>query len=170
MKNPPCVRLASRIRPKMSENPDDSRNSRPPSERLLRPWMIQNCIVGRSRSETRGGALPYRKQLGFEISCRRIIARINWILQECGLVVGPELGDIRICLDHGIYQPAVAARHLSDINVADGVAEIVKLDEAPHGVGVAAADGRHQGLLVLDVAIDGLQRGFQHLARDVSTA
>src|SRR3954447_19295098 len=48
MKNAPCVRFASRIRPKISENPDDSRNNRPPSDRLLRPWMIQNCIVCRS--------------------------------------------------------------------------------------------------------------------------
>src|SRR5215470_5158761 len=44
MKKAPCVRLASRIKPKISEKPDESRNNRPPSDRLLRPWMIQNCI------------------------------------------------------------------------------------------------------------------------------
>src|ERR1700738_1302753 len=48
MKNAPCVRFASRIRPKISENPDESRNSKPPSDRLLRPWTIQNCIGYRS--------------------------------------------------------------------------------------------------------------------------
>src|SRR5947199_284203 len=44
MKKAPCVRFASLIKPKMSENPEESRKSRPPSDRLLRPWMIQNCI------------------------------------------------------------------------------------------------------------------------------
>jgi len=47
MKNAPCVRFASRINPKIRENPDDSKNNSPPSDRLLRPWMIQNCIVSR---------------------------------------------------------------------------------------------------------------------------
>src|ERR1700680_539419 len=115
MKNAPCVRFASRIRPKMSENPDDSRNSKPPSERLLRAWMIQNCIVCGSRSETCGGSL-WRKNLRFEIFCRRIVARIDRVLQERCLVIGPELGDVRIGLDHGIDQPAVAARHFADID------------------------------------------------------
>src|SRR5262245_20775558 len=35
MKNEPCIRLGMRIRPKISEKPDDSRNSTPPSARLL---------------------------------------------------------------------------------------------------------------------------------------
>ena len=43
MKRAPCVRLAMRIRPKMSEKPEDSRNSSPPRARLFRVWMTQNC-------------------------------------------------------------------------------------------------------------------------------
>ncbi len=78
------------------------------------------------------------------------------ILQERCLVIGPELGDVRIGLDYGIDQPAVAARHLADINIADRVAEIVKLDETADRVGVAAADRCHQRLLVLDIGVDGL--------------
>ena len=35
MKNEPCIRLGMRIRPKISEKPDDSRNSRPPSAMLF---------------------------------------------------------------------------------------------------------------------------------------
>ena len=35
MKNEPCIRLGMRIRPKMSEKPDDSRNSKPPSAMLF---------------------------------------------------------------------------------------------------------------------------------------
>src|SRR5262249_8850795 len=43
MKNAPCARLGIRIRPKMSEKPDDNRNSRPPKATLFSVWMIQNC-------------------------------------------------------------------------------------------------------------------------------
>src|SRR5437868_4407620 len=43
MKNPPCARFGTRIRPKISEKPDDSRNSRPPKATLFSVWMIQNC-------------------------------------------------------------------------------------------------------------------------------
>jgi hypothetical protein len=35
MKKEPCIRLGMRIRPKMSEKPDESRNSRPPSATLF---------------------------------------------------------------------------------------------------------------------------------------
>src|SRR5882672_9320146 len=43
MKNAPCARLGIRIRPKISEKPDDNRNSRPPKATLFSVWMIQNC-------------------------------------------------------------------------------------------------------------------------------
>src|SRR5947209_20605135 len=43
MKNPPCARFGIRIRPKISEKPDESRNSSPPKATLLSVWMIQNC-------------------------------------------------------------------------------------------------------------------------------
>src|SRR6516165_10132305 len=43
MKKAPCARLGMRIRPKISEKPDDNRNSRPPKATLFSVWMIQNC-------------------------------------------------------------------------------------------------------------------------------
>src|SRR5262245_11818316 len=43
MKNAPCARFGTRIRPKISEKPDDSRNRSPPKATLLSVWMIQNC-------------------------------------------------------------------------------------------------------------------------------
>src|SRR5580704_12664211 len=126
MKNAPWVRLASRISPKISENPDESRNSRPPSDRLLRPWMIQNCIGGRSCSKSCEMVGP---QLRLQVLGRRIVARIDRIFQEGGLVVGPELADIRIGLDDGIDQPSVASCYFSDIDVADDISEFVEFDD-----------------------------------------
>src|SRR6266487_2799729 len=43
MKKAPCARLGMRIRPKISEKPDDNRNKRPPKATLFSVWMIQNC-------------------------------------------------------------------------------------------------------------------------------
>src|SRR6478735_4070771 len=120
MKNAPCVRFASLIRPKISENPDESRNNRPPSDRLLRPWMIQNCIVCRSCPEgCARRCLATKSELLFQVLCRRVVARVDRILQECSLVIGPELGDIRVGFDDGIDQPPVAFGYLADIDVAD---------------------------------------------------
>src|SRR5674476_932304 len=97
MKKAPCVRFASRIRPKISENLDDSRNNRPPSDRLLRPWMIQNCIVARSGPESCALRCPAMEAESLlQVLCRRIVARVDRALQERGLVKGPELADIRV--------------------------------------------------------------------------
>src|ERR1700687_3598400 len=100
MKKAPCVRFASLIRPKISEKREESRSIGPPSDSLLRPWMIQNCIVCRSRPESCALRCPATEaELLLQILCRRIVARIDRVLQECGLVVGPELTDIRVGLD-----------------------------------------------------------------------
>src|SRR5579864_256991 len=42
----PCVRLGMRISPKISENPADSRNNRPPKVTLLTVSSSQNVICG----------------------------------------------------------------------------------------------------------------------------
>ena len=42
----PCVRFGIRIRPKISENPADSRNSRPPSVTLLTERISQRFTSG----------------------------------------------------------------------------------------------------------------------------
>src|ERR1700755_2497404 len=153
MKNAPCVRFASRISPKISENPDDSRNSRPPSDRLLRPWMIQNCIVGRSCPGSYVVRLRGASTSGFQVLRRRIVARIDRVLQERGFVIGPELTDIWVSLDDRIDQPSVAARDLANIDIADGIAEFIDFDGAAHRLSVAAAPRRHQRLLLFHLAV-----------------
>src|SRR5437867_12870554 len=64
MKRAPWVRFAIRIRPKISEKPADSRNSRAPSARLFSVWMTQNC------------------SLGLQVLRRREVARVHRVLQE----------------------------------------------------------------------------------------
>src|ERR1700749_3703338 len=74
------------------------------------------------------------QNLQLQILGRRIVARIDRVLQEFSLVIGPELADVWIALDDGVDQAAVASRHLSDIDVADHIAEFVELDEPAYCV------------------------------------
>src|ERR1700722_12442046 len=81
MKKAPCVRFASLIRPKIRENPEDSRNSRPPSDRLLRPWMIQNCIVRRSHPEDLCDCQPRMQDYGSKF----FAGRLSWTKTRLGV-------------------------------------------------------------------------------------
>src|SRR5215467_10222494 len=45
MKNEPCIKLGMRIRPKISEKPDESRNSRLPSATLFTARVSHRLIV-----------------------------------------------------------------------------------------------------------------------------
>src|SRR5882672_12205749 len=136
MNSAPCVRLAIRISPKMSEKPADSRNSRAPSARLFSVWMTQNC------------------SLGLQVFRRREVARVHRVLQELLRVVGPELAHVGIGVDHAVHQAPVLALNLADVDVADDVAVLVEPDLAARSVHLEAAHRLHESLLVLDPALD----------------
>src|SRR5207247_2882313 len=112
MKRAPWVRFAIRIRPKISEKPADSRNSRAPSARLFSVWMTQNC------------------SLGLQVLRRREVARVHRVLQELLRVIRPELAHIGIGVDHAVQQASVLALHLADVDVAEDVALRVDPDMA----------------------------------------
>src|SRR6202042_2563622 len=80
-----------------------------------------------------------RKMSKLQILGRRIIARVDRVLQEFVLVVGPELADIRIGFDHGIDETPVRTRYLADVDVADDIAELVELDGTADRIDVGAA-------------------------------
>src|SRR3954453_18972707 len=100
MNNAPCVRLAIRMRPKISEKPAARRNSNPPSDRLLSVWIAQYC------------------SLRLQVLGRREIPRVHRVLQEGLRVVRPELAHVRVRMDHPVHQPAVLAFDLADVDVA----------------------------------------------------
>src|SRR4051812_5776377 len=56
-----------------------------------------------------------------EILRRRVVARINRVLQELVLLVGPELADVGIGLDDSVHVLAVLLLDLADVDVADDV-------------------------------------------------
>src|SRR5262249_33038466 len=165
MKNAPCARLGIRIRPKMSEKPDDNRNSRPPKATLLSVWMIQNCTasfsfcwlsaspahhvviagldtasrvarlaslntaeLGQARvpvqsiffekmdPRVKPGGDGVDRGLLLEILCRRVVARIDRVLQELVLLVGPELADVGIGLDHLVDVSPILLLDLADVD------------------------------------------------------
>src|SRR5882672_2165988 len=78
------------------------------------------------------------------------LAIVDGVLQEFVGIIGPELAQIGIGLDHGVDQLAALLLDLADIDVADHVAVLVEA----HGTArrldlVACAQSRHQRVLVL---------------------
>src|SRR2546421_6643570 len=110
MNSAPCVRLAMRISPKMSEKPALRRKRSPPSARLFSVWITQNC-TGRS---------------GFQVLRRRPVARVHRVLEEPLGLVGPELAHVGVSVDDRVHQAAFLALDLADVDVADHVAVLVE--------------------------------------------
>ena len=54
MKKEPCIRLGMRIRPKMREKPEDSRNSKPPSAMLFTAKVSHRFMFSLSPLAGRG--------------------------------------------------------------------------------------------------------------------
>src|SRR5262245_5295846 len=100
MNRDPCVRLGMRISPKMSENPADSRNNRPPKVTLLTVSSSQDDMaIGfpRSFSLDRRSLLLQCPPVSLLLE-RRVIARIDRLRQELLFVVRPELADVVVGL------------------------------------------------------------------------
>src|SRR5438105_13615978 len=119
MKNEPCVRLGIRISPKMSENPADKRNNKPPSVMLLTASTNQRLIAPAARS-----ALERRKVPG-----------VDRLREEPLLVVRPELAHLGIRLDGRVDQLVALALAAPDVEVADDVAEAVEVERPARRVG-----------------------------------
>src|SRR5262245_58144807 len=136
MKSPPCVRLAILIRPKISENPAASRNSSPPSARLLSVWMAQYC-TGRSEDA--------RSRL--QVLGRGVFPRIGRVLQILVGLVGPELAHVRVRVHHLVHQPALLAGHTPYVDVPYHVAVLVERYRPAAGVDLDRAHRLHEGRL-----------------------
>src|SRR6478672_2972128 len=144
MKSAPCVRLAMRISPKMSEKPAAKRNSRPPSARLFSVWIAQYCTGQRFSEEPNGapafaGATVSGRDSRLQVLGRRPVARVDRVLQKLLGPVGPELADVRIGVDHRVHQAAFLARDAPNVNIADHIAVLVEGHRPAAGVGLDRA-------------------------------
>src|ERR1051326_4223398 len=146
MKSEPCVRFGTRIRPKINENPAESRNNSPPRLTLFTA-STTHWLTGRPSGAP-----------GLELhGCR--IAGINRRREIFLLVIGPELADIGVGLHDGIDELAVLALEPADEDVADDIAEVVEAEAAARRVGERyRAQGVDQRLLVLGLSAGLLQR------------
>src|ERR1700730_12538687 len=115
-----------RIKPKMSEKPAESRKSKPPKAMLFTASVSQRLIV---LPPVRRPRIDYSPPL-LEIFRQRIVARVDRVLEKRFLVVGPELTDVRIGLDHRVDELAVVLFALEDEDVADHVAILIEFDRA----------------------------------------
>src|SRR5439155_16815769 len=112
MYSDPWVRFAMRIRPKISEKPAASRNSRPPRARLFSVCMIQYC----TRNGAGGPGPAFLPCLRLEILRGRPVARVHRIFQELLRLVRPELAHIRVGVDDAVHQAPVLALDLADVH------------------------------------------------------
>src|SRR4029453_9222314 len=121
MKKEPGGRLGIFMSPKISENPADSRNRRPPSVMLL---IASNSVT------LMPGGLRARSALQ-----RRIVARVDGLGQKPLLVVGPELAHLGIGLDRRVDQLVTLLLHPANVEAADTVAQVVEAERPPRRVG-----------------------------------
>src|SRR5450631_259590 len=153
-----------RIKPKMSEKPAESRNSKPPKAMLFTASVSQRLIV---LLPTRRSLTSYSMRL-LEVFRRRIVARVDRVREKRFLVVGPELADVRIGLDHRIHELSALALAPADENVTDDVAVLVELDRAPRRVGQRHLVQRlGERLPVVGLFAEHLDRGLDALAGHV---
>src|SRR5262245_11611419 len=109
-----------------------------------------------------GAQLRPRSRLDV-LSPRPGLAIVDRMLEELVRVVGPELADVGIGLDHGVDELAALLLDLADVDVADHVAVLVEAHRAAASrYFVARPQRRLQRILVLDPAVDLLERRFQH--------
>src|SRR5262249_27190838 len=99
------------------------------------------------------------------LSARPGLAIVDRMLEELVRVVGPELADVGIVRDHGVDELTALLLDLANVDVADHVAVLVEAHRAAAGCYfVARPQRRLQRIFVLDLAVDLLERRFQHRA------
>src|ERR1700730_16636190 len=157
----PCVRLGMRISPKISENPAESRNNRPPNVTLLTVSSSQNVITA---------ALPSRGLSA--LGQWRIIARIDWMCEKLLLGPGPELTHVLIGLDG--FVPKLEAvfgafrANAPDVEVSDHVVEVIELERSARRIGQAdSLQGCHELVFIAGIGARSLQAGIDDLAINV---
>src|SRR6266446_7565463 len=103
-----------------------------------------------------------------QIPSRRIVAGVDGTGQEFLLLIGPELADVRVALDHRIDELPVLALALANEDVADDVAEVVELHRPARRIGerdLMKSFGERTAVIGLGAKLRN--RGLDALARDV---
>src|SRR5690606_3158415 len=137
MYSEPCARLTKFMMPKISVSPADSRNSRTPSCTPLRICVARSC---RSISQ---------------YACRLL----HWAILVVGVLLRLERSG-----DFLEVEPALIV--LDDFKygqVLDGEVVVAELEVAAHRREVGLLQGRHEGGLVFDVALDLLYGRIEQL-------
>src|SRR5215471_11901954 len=108
---------------------------------------VYSGVYGQKKNPTR---MRPRSGLG-----GRIVARVGGTLEELLGLVGPELRDRRVRMDHRVHELATGLLHADDVDVLGGIAVLVELDGTAR-VGHCldgVANGRHQLFPVFHLAV-----------------
>src|SRR5262245_18919179 len=174
MNSEPCVRFGIRISPKIREKPADNRNNSPPKVMLLTVNTSQKVMVGefspsscQKRTAGAFAAPAARLVSGFD---RRVVARIDRLLEELLLVVSPELAHVVIGLDRLVDEFSVRLFEVADEEIPDNIAETVKFDRPARRIGERdRLHCGHKSCLVVRFAAGLLQARLDHHAVHVKS-
>src|SRR6266446_281548 len=93
------------------------------------------------------------------VLARRVVPRVEGLLQELLRVVLPELAHRRVGEDHAVLEMAAHTLDLAHVDVLDGIAPAVDDDGAAREVlQLDLPEGGQERLAVLDLAVDRLDR------------
>src|SRR5215469_17027665 len=126
---------------------------------MSKPWSsprramrsVYSGVYGQKKNPTR---MRPRSGLG-----GRIVARVGGTLEKLLGLVGPELRDGRVRMDHGVHELAAGLLHPDDVDVLGGIAVLVELDgtaRVRHRLD-GVANGRHELLPVFHLAVQRLR-------------
>src|SRR5215470_8557350 len=140
MKNEPCVRFGIFMSPKISENPAESRNNKPPSVMLLTASTTHRFMRSRferrrcRRNRSPGGGREGTAEAPSRAK-RRIVARVHRLRQEPLLLVGPELAHLLVRLDRRVDELVALLLALPDVEAPDHVADVIEREGSARRVG-----------------------------------
>ena len=121
----------------------------------------QNRRAAASRPREGAGSRQWSyRRFYFSRFCARIVARVDQVLQELILVVGPELAHVRIGLDHRVDVFVADLLDAADIDVPTTLPNSSKCI-GPRRVAVSPRGSLLEGFLVFDLAVNRLEAGFR---------
>src|SRR5262249_47421977 len=171
MNSEPCVRFGIRISPKIREKPADRRNSKPPKVMLLAVSTSQKVMSAIfPRCSSHRPRAPFwrprkRPASGFD---RREVSRINPCFEGPFVSLSPELAHVRVGLDCRIDELATGFLALADVEVSNGIPEMIKLDRAARRIGQRhRLENFHELGLVVALSAGFLQRLVDDHAVDI---
>src|SRR5882724_7654479 len=140
------------------------------SGRMSKPTTVCPALTKRAAMEEPRRPSPTMPTVVMSALCaRRVVPRVDRVLQKVLGLEGPELRDVGEGMNHAVLELAAHALDLTHVDVLDRVAVVVEAHRPAGSVGeIHAAHGGEELLAVLDVATRGLEGCLESEAAHVA--